>query len=61
MYSDRIQNLGRSYSVLPVHQVRTIVKIKETYKQTMKALTIFNDYISLKQVIDYMCSTKSEQ
>ena len=27
----------------------------------MKALTIFNDYISLKQVIGYMCTTKLEQ
>ena len=53
MYGDRIQNMGRSYSVLPVHQVRTVGKIKWAYKQTMKALTIFNDYISLKQVIGY--------
>ena len=27
----------------------------------MKALTIFDDYISLKPVIGYMCTTKSEQ
>jgi hypothetical protein len=24
VYSDRIWNVGRSYSVLPVHQVRTV-------------------------------------
>ena len=36
-------------------------RIKGAYKQTMKALTIFNDYISLKQVIGYMCTIKSEQ
>jgi hypothetical protein len=28
LYSDRIQNMGRSYSILPVHQVRTIGWIK---------------------------------
>jgi hypothetical protein len=27
----------------------------------MKDLTIFNDYISLKQAIGYMCTAKSEQ
>ena len=57
----RIQNMGRSYSVVPVHQVRTVGLIKGAFKQTMKALTIFDDYISLKQVIGYMCTTKSEQ
>jgi hypothetical protein len=46
MYGYRIQNMGYSYSVPPVHQVRTVGKIKGAYKQTMKALTIFNDYIS---------------
>ena len=61
MYSDRIQNMGHSYSVLPVHQVRVVGSIKGAYKQTMKALTVFDDYISLKQVIGYMCTTKSEQ
>jgi hypothetical protein len=39
MYSDRIQNMGHSYSILPVHQVRTIGLIKGAYKQTMKSLT----------------------
>ena len=33
----------------------------QAYKQTMKDLTIFDDYISLKQVISYMCTTKLEQ
>ena len=61
IYSDRIQNRGHSFSVLPVHQVGTVGKRKGAYKQTMKALTIFNDYISLKQAIGYMCTTKSEQ
>jgi hypothetical protein len=61
MYSDRIQNMGRrSYSILPVHKVRTVGYIKGAYKQTMKALTIFSDYISLKQAIGYMCTTKSQ-
>ena len=61
MYSDRIQNMGRSYNILPVHQVRTVGYIKGAYKQTMKALTIFDDDISLKQAIGDMCTTKSEQ
>ena len=61
MYYDRIQNMGRSYSVLPVHQVRTVGEIKGAYKLTMKALTIFDDDISQKQAIGYMCTTKSEQ
>ena len=30
-------------------------------KQTMKALTISDNDISLKQAIDYICTTKSEQ
>uniref|UniRef100_A0A8C8HI48 Seipin n=1 Tax=Oncorhynchus tshawytscha TaxID=74940 RepID=A0A8C8HI48_ONCTS len=38
----RVQDMGRSYSILPVYQVRTVGKIKGAYKQTLKALTIFN-------------------
>ena len=51
IYRNRIQNMGRSYKMIPIHQVRTI---KGLYKQTMKSLTIFADYISLKQAIGYM-------
>jgi hypothetical protein len=35
--------------------------MKGAYKQTMKALTIFEDEISLKQAIGYMYITNSEQ
>ena len=45
------------YSFLLVHLVRTVGYIKGAYKQTMKDLTIFDDYISQKQVIGY---TESE-
>ena len=49
MDSNIIQNLGHSYSILPVHQVRTVGQITWAHKQPMKALTIFNDDIYLTQ------------
>jgi hypothetical protein len=38
-----------------------VEKITVAYKQSMKAFSIFDDDISLKQAIGYMCSSKSEQ
>ena len=55
-------NMGRrSYSILPVHKVRTVGYIKGAYKQTMKALTIFDDDIFLKQATCALTSQNSRQ